>query len=252
MPSLSMQEQSDHGPGQPDVVHRGRHADAVVAGGLRDRSTSCGRAYAVCPGRRVIAEHIDGAEEIHHERRRRMLDDLVDGAVLLDHAVVHDHDAVGELERLFLIVGDEHAGQVDLVVQPPQPAPQLLPDLGVERAERLVEQQHFRLDRQRPRQRDALPLAAGELRRAAGRRGSRAAPAPAARAPRASISASDGRVVARPHPQAERDVLEHRHVPEQRVVLEHEADAAIARVALGRVLAFEQHRCPRRPSPGRR
>ena len=30
---------------------------------------------------------------------------------------------------------------------------------------------------------------------------------------------------ARLHAQAEGDVLEHRHVPEQRVVLEHEADA---------------------------
>ena len=95
--------------------------------------------------------------------------------------VVHDDHAVGELERLFLIVRDEHAGQVNLGVQPPQPAPQLLPHLGVERAERLVEQQHLRLDRERARQRDALPLAAGELRRVAGRRGSRAARAPAGR-----------------------------------------------------------------------
>ena len=78
---------------------------------------------------------------------------------------VHHHDAVGELERLFLIVRHEDAGEVNLVVQPAQPAAQLLPDLGVERAERLVEQQHLRLDGQRARQRDALPLAARELRR---------------------------------------------------------------------------------------
>jgi hypothetical protein len=36
--------------------------------------------------------------------------------------------------------------------------------LRVERAERLVQKQHARLDRQRTRQRDALPLAAGQLR----------------------------------------------------------------------------------------
>ena len=82
-------------------------------------------------------------------------------------ALVHDHDAVGDLERLFLVVGDEHAGDVNLVVQPAQPLAQLLAHLGVERAERLVEQQHLRLGRERPRQRDALPLAAGELRRVA-------------------------------------------------------------------------------------
>ena len=49
-------------------------------------------------------------------------------------------------------------------MQPAQPAAQLLAHLGVERAERLVEQQHARLDRQRPGQGHALPLAAGELR----------------------------------------------------------------------------------------
>ena len=38
-------------------------------------------------------------------------------------------------------------------------------DLGVQRGQRLVEQQHRRPDRQRPRQRHPLLLAAGELRR---------------------------------------------------------------------------------------
>ncbi|MCY1496476.1 hypothetical protein D9M68_304110 [compost metagenome] len=35
--------------------------------------------------------------------------------------------------------------------------------IGVERAERLVEQYHARFGDQRPRQRDALPLATGDL-----------------------------------------------------------------------------------------
>ena len=74
-------------------------------------------------------------------------------------------DAVGDLERFLLIVRDEHAGHVNLVVETPQPAPQLLPHLRIERAERLVEQQHLRLDRQGARERDALALAAGKLRR---------------------------------------------------------------------------------------
>ena len=54
-------------------------------------------------------------------------------------------------------------GHVHLVVQPAQPVPQLLAHLGVERAERLVQQQHPRLGRQRPGQRHPLPLAAGQL-----------------------------------------------------------------------------------------
>ena len=50
-----------------------------------------------------------------------------------------------------------------LVVQPAQPGPQVLAHLGVERTERLVEQQHLRVDGQRARQRHALALAAGQL-----------------------------------------------------------------------------------------
>ena len=48
-------------------------------------------------------------------------------------------------------------------------------------------------------------------------------------------------VLARLDAQAEGDVLEHRHVAEQRVVLEHEADLALAHVAAGGVFAVEQH-----------
>jgi hypothetical protein len=65
--------------------------------------------------------------------------------------------------------------------RPAQPAAQFLAHLGVERAERLVEQQHARLDGQRAGQRHALPLAARELRRVAVLPAPRAAPARAAR-----------------------------------------------------------------------
>ena len=97
----------------------------------------------------------------------RLLIDFFRRSGLLDASLVeHDH-AVGDLQRLLLIVGHEHGGDMDLVVQLAQPAPQLLADLGVERAERLVEQQDARLDGERARQRDALALAAGQLRRIA-------------------------------------------------------------------------------------
>ena len=135
---------------------------------------------------------------------------------------------------------DEDAGDVQLVVQPAQPAAQLLAHLGVERAERLVQQQHLRLDRQRAGQRDALALAAGELVRIAV-----GEPVELHQLQQLEHLAPDllgGRPLRAPlHPQAEGDVLEHRHVPEQRVVLEHEADLALAHVAVGRVLAVEQH-----------
>ena len=148
------------------------YEDQMVGRGLMD----VGRAVVD-----AAVKQIDVAEEVEDERRGRLIVDLVGRADLLDPPLVHHHDAVGHFERLFLVVGDEDAGDVQLVVQPAQPAAQLLAHLGVERAERLVEQQHARLDRQRARQRHALALAAGELRRIARGSSLRAAPAPAAR-----------------------------------------------------------------------
>ena len=74
----------------------------------------------------------------------------------------HDDHAVGQRDRLFQIVGDE---QHRLAVGAPQIEQQVahdLPGLRVERAERLVHQQDFRIADQHLRQPDALALAARE------------------------------------------------------------------------------------------
>ena len=65
-------------------------------------------------------------------------------------------------------------GDADLVLQADQLELHLLAQLLVERRERLVEQQHLRALHQRAGQRHALPLAAGELVAACGRRSRRA------------------------------------------------------------------------------
>ena len=62
---------------------------------------------------------------------------------LLDLALVHHDDPVGELERLVLIVGDEQARHAELAVELVEPLAQVLADARVERAEGLVEQQHL-------------------------------------------------------------------------------------------------------------
>ncbi|MNR45528.1 hypothetical protein D3C85_1643830 [compost metagenome] len=48
-------------------------------------------------------------------------------------------------------------------MQPRQPAAQFLADLGIERTERLVEQQHLGLHRQGSGQCNTLALATGQL-----------------------------------------------------------------------------------------
>jgi len=79
---------------------------------------------------------------------------------LLDPTFVHEHDAVGDVHRLLLIVRDEDGRHVDVVVQAAQPGAELFTHAGVERAERLVEEEDLGIDRQRARQRHPLPLAA--------------------------------------------------------------------------------------------
>ena len=80
-------------------------------------------------------------------------------------ALVHHGDAVGHRQRLFLIVRDEQERDADAPLQLFNSRAHLLAQLGIERRQRLVEQQHVRLQHQRPRQCHALPLAARKLRR---------------------------------------------------------------------------------------
>ena len=154
-------------------------------------------------------------------------------------ALAHHHQPVGELERLLLVVGDEHRGVAGAVVDLAQPLAQLLAHLRVERAERLVEQQHPRLDGERPGQRHALPLAARELLRIALVEAGELHQIEQLQRPAADLGA--GRTGgARPHLEPEGDVLEDGHVAEQRIGLEHEADIALLH-RLGRgVLVAEE------------
>ena len=89
-----------------------------------------------------------------------MLVDLLGRPALLDLAAFHHGDAVGHGERLFLVVRDVQEGDAHLALDALQLDLHLLAQLEVERAQRLVEQQHRRPVHQRPRQRHALLLAA--------------------------------------------------------------------------------------------
>ena len=153
---------------------------------------------------------------------------------------MHEHHAVGNFKRLFLVVGDEEGGQRHFVVQPPQPAAQFLAHLGVERAEGFVQQQHPGLHSQRSRQCNALALAAAELVRVAIRKAFQLHQFQQMHDPASYLGLHRPRGL-RPHTQPERHVLEHAHVAEQCVVLEDEADVAFAHVGVCGVHAVEQH-----------
>ncbi len=80
---------------------------------------------------------------------------------------MHHADAVGDRHRLLLVVGHDHEGQAEPLLEMHQLELGLAAQLLVERGERLVEQQHARTLDQRARQRHPLALAAGQLVRLA-------------------------------------------------------------------------------------
>ena len=183
-------------------------------------------------------EEIDMTQEVEDEGIGRVLVDLVRGPGLLDPAMVHDHDPVGHLQGLFLIVGDEDAGHMDLVVKPSQPAAQFGPHLGVQGAERLIEEEHLRLHGQGPGQGDPLPLAAGELGRVAVRQSFELHQLEQVLDLFPDILFG-GAYGTRLHVQAEGHIVGHGQVPEERIVLEDEADLAFPDGPAGGVLAVE-------------
>ena len=80
-------------------------------------------------------------------------------------------DVVAHVQRDPEVVRDEQVGEVPLALEPVEQVEHLRLDRDVERGDRLVEDQHPGVGRERPRDGDALPLAAGQVQRAAGGQG---------------------------------------------------------------------------------
>ena len=114
--------------------------------------------------RPVDVEQVGCADEIGDETGCRLLVELARGAELLDAARVEHGDAVGERERLFLIVRHEDEGDAEIALDLLQLDLHLLAELEVQGTERLVQEQHLGLDDRGARECDALSLTAGELR----------------------------------------------------------------------------------------
>ena len=182
----------------------------------------------------VALEDVRDADEAGDELGLRMLVDLGRRADLLDPALVEDGDPVAHRERLFLVVGDVDERDPELALERLELDLHLLAQLQVERAERLVEQQHRRRVDDRPRERDALALPARELHRLAV-----ADLREAHRAEHLLRLGARARAVAALHAQAVLDVLLHGHVREERVVLEDRVDVALERRHARDVVAAE-------------
>ena len=114
------------------------------------------------PGKKVAV-----ADEFADEAVGRPVVDFERGADLLDLAVAEHRHAVRHRHRLGLVVGDVDHGDPDLAMNALELDLHLLAQVLVERAQRLVEQEHVGVEHEAARQRHPLLLAAGQLARIA-------------------------------------------------------------------------------------
>ena len=156
---------------------------------------------------------------------------------LLDAPGPHDHDPVGERERLVLVVGDEERGD-RRARRTARAARRRAARAAPGPAIRAARRASAAVGRARGRAR-ARPVAARRrtARAPAGARTRRARPGRARRGPACRPRLRDAPL----HAQPERDVAEHVAVGEQRVVLEHEPELPPVRRDRGEVLAVPAH-----------
>jgi hypothetical protein len=113
--------------------------------------------------RELPIDQIGVADEVGEKARRRLLVELVRRALLRDASAFHHDDAIGDGERFLLVVRDVDDGERERLLQLADLLPHAAAQLRVEVRQRLVEEQHRRLEHERARDRDALLLAAREL-----------------------------------------------------------------------------------------
>ena len=221
--------------------HPRRHASIGDPDGLGPQAQR--QALDRAPGRRRLQDrrrsgqalerddvHGRRADEAGGEDRRRAPVKVRRRGVLLDAPVPHQDDLVGHGHGLDLVVGDVEHRDAEPLLQRPDLAAHLHAKLRVEVRQGLVHQADRRPGDDGAPQRDALLLAARELRRLAVEKRLEPEEARGVSEPRLALRR---RLVA--HLEAEDDVLRDREVGKEGVVLEDHGDAAPGRRQPGHV-----------------
>ena len=118
-----------------------------------------------CPGNRF--------EELRRVLRRRRFENSINGARLHDRALFHHEHLVRDLANHSQVVGDEEVREPELRLQLREQLEDLILNEHVQRRNCLVAHHELRVDRERTRDRDTLPLATRQLPRAALRHSAR-------------------------------------------------------------------------------
>jgi hypothetical protein len=195
------------------------------------------------PAQRRAAARIDAAfGEVHLRHADEAGHEHVGGPLVQGHRradLLHarrsqHHDAVGQRHRLDLVVRHVDHGRAQLLVQARDLHPHVGAQRGVQVRQRLVEQKGARLAHDGAADRDALALAAGQLRRLAFQQVFELE-----HLRDRMYRLADLRLRHARQAQPERDVLEHTHVRIQRIALEHHRQAALCRRRLVDALAVD-------------
>src|SRR6185436_8601621 len=112
-------------------------------------------------------KEVGRSHEVRDELRGRALENGRGVVRLLDAAAVHDRDAIAHRERFLLVVRHEDERDAEIPLEVLELHLDFFAELLIERSEGLVEEQHLRLESQRPGEGDPLALTAGELVRLA-------------------------------------------------------------------------------------
>ena len=115
----------------------------------------------------TAVEDVALADEVRHEGVLGLVVDALRRAYLLDAAAVHDDHGVAHGQGLLLVVRYIYERDAQLLLDALELVLHVLAQPQVERAQRLVEQQHLGAVDQRAGDGHALLLAAGELVRLA-------------------------------------------------------------------------------------
>ena len=185
------------------------------------------------------ALHLDQVavpEEAGDEARTRATEQGARRVALHALSAIDHRDPVAHRQRLLLIVGDVDERGTGLLLDALQLGLHLAPDLLVERAERLVQQQDRRRERERPGKRDPLLLAAAQRHHVAVLGAGEADEREQIRHPLPHL-----RLRPPAHPEAVAHVLLDVHVREHRVALEDHADVAFPRRHSRDVPAVDHH-----------
>src|SRR5215470_4576356 len=193
------------------------------------------------PAEDARGKQIGVADEAGHEDGGGRLVDVARGAYLLDPAAAHHRDAIRHGQRLALIVGDVDGGDPDFALELLELELHAVAELLVERAQRLVEEEHGGARDEGAGQGHSLLLTARELARIASPVRGKLHEGEGLSDPPLDLRARHAG-----HAKSEGHVLEDGAVGEQRVVLEDHAHVAAVGRHLVHALALDEDVARRR------